>query len=221
MEDVKAILCIWAEEFSIVKCTSKYSFEFLSNKFSSNIEIEWNCGAHHHELDHEDLDINREHIFNWNSEKCAFGPSDFEKIFLDSLNEYENKFNSEVDIIPSAIVSLPLFETAYLSSEIFQKPILEESAFSILDTVELDSFELERYLEKLNTNQLLELMDVERNDNPLRTYEEFPVDEIAGSIEHFEFVGGQLFRNDPSGKNRNRLQSYQGANAYTQVRSRI
>ena len=71
MEGVKAILCIWAEEFSIVKCTSKYSFEFLSNKFSSNIEIEWNCGAHHHELDHEDLDINREHIFNWNSEKCA------------------------------------------------------------------------------------------------------------------------------------------------------
>ena len=39
-------------------------------------------------------------------------------------------------------------------------------------------------------------MDVERNDNPLRTYEEFPVDEIAGSIEHFEFGGGQLFRND-------------------------
>ena len=148
MEGVKAILCIWAEEFSIVKCTSKYSFEFLSNKFSSNIEIEWNRGAHHHELDHDDLDINREHIFNWNSEKCAFGPSDFEKIFLDSLNEYENKFNSEVDIIPSAIVSLPLFETAYLSSEVFQKPILEESAFSILDTVELDSFELERYLEK-------------------------------------------------------------------------
>ena len=65
-------------------------------------------------------------------------------------------------------------------------------------------------------------MDVERNDNPLRTYEEFPVDEIAGSIEHFEFVGGQLFRNDgPHPKNRNRLQSYQGANAYTQVRSRI
>ena len=142
------------------------------------------------------MDIKREHIFNWNSEKCAFGPSDFEKIFLDSLNEYENKFNSEVDIIPSAIVSLPLFETAYLSSEVFQKPILEESAFSILIRSNLIRLNSKDILKKLNTNQLLELMDVERNDNPLRTYEEFPVDEITGSIEHFEFEGGQLFRND-------------------------
>ena len=148
MEGVKAILCIWAEEFSIVKCTSKYSFEFLSNKFSSNIEIEWNCGAHHHELDHEDLDINREHIFNWNSENPALSDRVISKRFFRILS-MSTKINSiqRWTLFPRQSCLYLCFETAYLSSEIFQKPILEESAFSILDTVELDSFELERYLE--------------------------------------------------------------------------
>lgn len=192
---VMAIFEMWAEECSFVKCTSKYSFEFLSGKFNSSIDIDWNQYVQFHG-DSYGISEDREHRFTWASDELSFGPPDLEEVFMQALKEFENKFNTKIEKSPSAIVSLPLLESVYLSSDKFQTPVLQESAFSILDGTDLDSIELEIYLKDLTTNQILDLVGVERNKNPLRTYEEFPVDEAAGTIQYFEIEGRKLFHNN-------------------------
>ena len=193
-EGILGILELYAEERSVVTCNAKYSFEISSKKNNSTIDIYFDNSIYHETRSY--LDLTQSHNFCWASDEHPFGPQDFEKVFMKALSEFEKKYDTDVEIYSGAVVSLPLFETVYLSSENFQKPILHESAFSILGGDDLDSIELEIYLNDLNANQLLQLIGVERNQFPLRTYEEFPVDDAAGTIQHFDVEYGKLFHDN-------------------------
>ena len=80
----------------------------------------------------------------------------------------------------------------YISSENIKQPEINNKVYNILNDDNIDSIELELYLEDKSPLQILNLMNANLNTSPIRTYEEFPTNPDGGSVQEFLAAGNDV-----------------------------